>query len=174
VEAEMKIRTQLASLIVLTTIFVCHTPAQSSPTDPSRATGAQNVQSAQNIDQSIDSILGDHTRVHQLVTDLQQAVAKHDAAAVAALVHYPIKVKLHGKPTYLKDEQAFIKNYDRIITPDIAAVIQNQKYEKLFVTYQGAMFGEGEVWITGYCITNACKNPEIKIGTIQSNAVSKS
>jgi hypothetical protein len=172
VEAEMKIRTQLASLIVLITILACHMAAQNSPADPSKAAGAQNA-GTQNIDQSIDTILGDHTRVHQLVTDLQQAVAKHDAAAVAALVHYPIKVKLHGKPTYIKDEQAFIKNYDHIITPDIATVIQNQKYENLFVTYQGAMFGDGEVWITGYCITNACKNPEIKIGTIQSNAVSK-
>ena len=103
----MKVRTQLANLIVLTTILISHTLAQSSPADPSKAAGAQ---SAQNIDQSIDTILGDHTWVHQLVTDLQQAVAKHDAAAVAALIHYPIKVKLHGKPTYLKDEQAFIKN----------------------------------------------------------------
>ena len=29
------------------------------------------------------------------------------------------------------------------------------------------MFGEGEVWITGFCIDNACKQPDIKIGTIQ-------
>jgi hypothetical protein len=166
----MKIRTQLASLIVLTIILASHALAQNSPADPGKVGGAQNATGAQNIDKSLDNIFGDHTQVHQLVTDLQQAVAKHDAAAVAALVHYPIKVKLHGKPTYLKTPQDFIKNYDHIITPDIAAVIQNQKYENLFVTYQGAMFGDGEVWITGYCITNACKNPDIKIGTIQSNA----
>src|SRR5579871_4192529 len=153
----MKIRTQLASLIVLISVLVSPALAQNIPADP------------KNVDQSIDTLLGDHTKVRQLVTDLQQAVAKHDAAAVAALVHYPIKVKLHGKPTYLNNPKAFIKNYDHIITPDIAAVIQNQKYEDLFVNYQGAMFGEGEVWITGFCVDNACKPPDIKVGTIQSN-----
>ena len=153
----MKIRTQLASLIVLICVLVSPVLAQNTPADP------------KNIDQSIDTLLGDHTKVRRLVTDLQQAVAKHDAAAVAALVHYPIKVKLHGKPTYLNNPKAFIKNYDHIITPDIVAVIQNQKYEDLFVNYQGAMFGEGEVWITGFCVDNACKPPDIKVGTIQSN-----
>ena len=153
----MKIRTQLASLIVLICVLVSPVLAQNTPADP------------KSVDQSIDSLLGDHTKVRQLVTDLQQAVAKHDAAAVAALVHYPIKVKLHGKPTYLNNPKAFIKNYDHIITPDIVAVIQNQKYEDLFVNYQGAMFGEGEVWITGFCVDNACKPPDIKVGTIQSN-----
>ncbi|RSL15511.1 hypothetical protein EDE15_1001 [Edaphobacter aggregans] len=153
----MKIRTQLASLIVLICVLVSPALAQNTPADP------------KNVDQSIDTLLGDHTKVRQLVTDLQQAVAKHDAVAVAALVHYPIRVKLHGKPTYLNNAKAFVKNYDHIITPDIVAVIQNQKYEDLFVNYQGAMFGEGEVWITGFCIDNACKPPDIKVGTIQSN-----
>ena len=110
-----------------------------------------------------------HTKVHQLVTDLQQAVAKHDVPRRGRSRPLPHQSKTPRQPTYLKDAQAFIKNYDRIITPDIAAVIQNQKYEDLFVTYQGAMFGDGEVWITGFCTDNACKNPDIKIGTIQSN-----
>ena len=157
----MKLRTQLASLIVLTGVLLAHTLAQNNPAD------------LKNVDQSIDTLLGDHTKVHQLVTDLQQAVAQHDAPAVAALVHYPIRVKLHGKPTYLNNAHAFIKNYDHIITPDIAAVIQNQKYEDLFVNYQGAMFGNGEVWITGFCIDDACKPPDIKIGTIQSTTPKK-
>ena len=157
----MKIRTQLASLIVLICVLVSPALAQNTPADP------------KNVDQSIDTLLGDHTKVRQLVTDLQQAVAKHDPAAVAALVHYPIKVKLHGKPTYLNTPKSFIKNYDNIITPDIATVIQNQKYESLFINYQGAMFGEGEVWITGFCTGDTCKHPDIKIGTIQSTTTKK-
>jgi hypothetical protein len=154
----MKLRTQLASLIVLTGILISHSLAQSSSADPA------------NVDKSIDTMIGEntHPQVRQLVTDLQQAVAKHDPAAVAALVHYPIRVKLHGKPTALNTPKAFTKHYDNIITPDIAAVIEKQKYEDLFVNYQGAMFGEGEVWITGFCTDNTCKHPDIKIGTIQS------
>src|SRR5260370_42389019 len=126
----MKTRTRLATLIVLTSLLISSALAQSTPTD---------------IDKSIDTMLGDHAKVQRLVTDLQQAVAKHDPDAVAALVHYPIKIKLRGNPTYLKTPQAFITNYDRIITPAIAAVIEKQKYEDLLVNYQGAIFGNGEV-----------------------------
>ena len=151
----MNIRTQLATLIVLTSLFVSPTLAQGTPTD---------------IDKSIDTMLGDHThsKVQRLVTDLQEAVAKHDAAAVAALVHYPIKINPGSKPLTIRTPRAFITRYDRIITPDIAAVIQKQKYEDLFVNYQGAMFGNGEVWITSHCLDKACKQTDIKIGTIQS------
>ncbi|MCU1226701.1 MAG: hypothetical protein JWQ42_4794 [Edaphobacter sp.] len=153
----MKTRTQLASLIVLTGIIISPAIAQSSRAD---------------IDKSIDTMLGDHvhSEVQHLVTDLQQAVAKHDAAAVAALVHYPIKINPGTRPFTIRTPQAFIARYDRIITPAIATVIQRQKYEDLFVNYKGAMFGNGEVWITSTCIDKACKQTDIKIGTIQSTA----
>ena len=35
------------------------------------------------------------------------------------------------------------------------------------------MLGEGEVWIIGFCIDDACKPPDIKIGTIQSAVAKK-
>jgi hypothetical protein len=158
----MKLRTQLTRLLILAGLLVSHALAQSSP--------PQSSADPPNVDKTIDTMIGEnsHSEVRQLVVDLQQAVARHDPTAVAALVRYPIRVKLHGKPTYINTPKAFIKNYDNIITPDIAAVIENQKYETLFVNYQGAMFGEGEVWITGQCTDNTCKHPDIKIGTIQS------
>ncbi len=151
----MKIRTRLATLIVLTNLLISSALAQSTPTD---------------IDKSIDTMLGDHAKVQRLVTDLQQAVAKHDPAAVAALVHYPIKINPGSKPLTIRTPRAFIARYDRIITPSIATVIQKQKYEDLFVNYRGAMFGNGEVWITSHCLDKACKQTDIKIGTIQSTA----
>jgi hypothetical protein len=160
----MKLRTQLTSLLILPCLLLSHALAQSDPAQPT---------DPPKVDKTIDTMIGEntHPQVRQLITDLQQAVARHDPAAVAALVRYPIRVKLHGKPTYLNTPKSFIKNYDNIITPEIAAVIEKQKYEALFVNYQGAMFGDGEVWITGKCIDNTCKHPDIKIGTIQSAAV---
>ena len=158
----MKLRTQLTSLLILVALLLSHALAQSNP--------AQPPTDPPNVDKTIDTMIGEntHDQVRQFIIDLQQAVAKHDPAAVAALVRYPIRVKLHGKPTYINTQKVFIKNYDNIITPDISAVIEKQKYEALFVNYQGAMFGEGEVWITGKCIDNTCKHPDVKIGTIQS------
>lgn len=158
----MKLRTQLTSLLILTGLLLSHALAQTGP--------AQSSADPPNVDKTIDTMIGDntHPEVRQLIIDLQQAVARHDPAAVAALIRYPIRVKLHGKPTYLNTPKAFVKNYDNIITPEIAAVIEKQKYEALFVNYQGAMFGDGEVWITGRCTDNTCKHPDIKVGTIQS------
>ena len=151
----MTIRTQLASLVLITGALL-------SPTLHAAQTSTTAA-----LDKSIDLSVGDHVKVRQLLTNLQQAVAKHNAAAVAALVHYPIKVNPGKKPFTVKNEKAFIKDYDDIITPDIAAAIFKQKYENLFVNSQGAMIGDGEVWITGFCRDKTCKQSDIKIGTIQ-------
>ncbi len=151
----MTIRTHLASLFLIATALLPLTliSAQApTPTDH---------------DKSIDLSVGDHTKVHQILIALQQAVAKHNPAAVAALVHYPIKVNPGKKPFTVKNEKEFIKDYDRIITPDIASAIYKQKYDNLFVNSEGAMIGDGEVWITGFCRDKTCKQSDIKIGTIQ-------
>jgi hypothetical protein len=119
------------------------------------------------LDKSIDLSVGDHTKVHTILTQLQQAVAKHNASTVASLVHYPIKVNPGKKPFTVKNQKEFIKDYDRILTHDIEDAIFKQKYENLFVNSQGAMIGDGEVWITGFCRDKSCKQSDIKIGTIQ-------
>jgi hypothetical protein len=150
----MTARTQLATLILLASAFFSPTlgPAQTGPSD---------------LDKSIDLSVGNHVKVQALLTDLQRSVSQHNAAAVAALVHYPIKVNPGKHPITIKNSKAFIKDYDRIITADIAAAIYKQKYDALFVNSQGVMIGDGEVWITGFCLDKNCKNSDIKIGTIQ-------
>ncbi len=150
----MTILTRLASLILLagSLVSTVHGAAQTAPTD---------------LDKSIDLSVGSHVKVERLLTDLQPSVAKHNAAAVAALVHYPIKVNPGKHPITIKNPKAFIKDYDSIITHDISDVIHKQKYEALFVNSQGVMLGDGEVWITSFCLDKNCKNSDIKIGTIQ-------
>jgi hypothetical protein len=153
----MTIRTQLAILVL-----IAATLPQPLATAAQTSTGTLVA-----LDKSIDLSVGDHVKVHQLLTQLQAAVAKHNAPAVAALVHYPIKVNPGKKPFVVKNEKAFIKDYDGIITHDIQDAIFKQKYENLFVNSQGAMIGDGEVWITGFCRDKSCKQSDIKIGTIQ-------
>jgi hypothetical protein len=153
----MTIRAQLASLILLASALFAPTPgsAQASPAD---------------INKSIDMLVGDHVKVQRLLTDLQQSVASHNTAGVAALVHYPIKVNPGKRPFIVKSPKAFVADYDRIITLDISEAILKQKYDALFVNSQGAMLGEGEVWITSFCLDKGCTKSDIKIGTIQSVA----
>ena len=150
----MTIRTQLASLVLIAGTLL---PPTLQAAQPNLA----------DLNKSIDLSVGDHLKVQQLLTHLQQSVASHNAAAVAALVHYPIKVNPGKKPFTIKNDKAFIKDYDDIITHDIQDAILKQKYENLFVNSQGAMIGDGEVWITSFCRDKSCKQSDIKIGTIQ-------
>jgi len=156
----MTIRTQLANLLLIAGSLlppILHA-AQATPAAPSALTA---------LDKSIDLSVGDHVKVHAILTQLQQAVSSHNAAAVADLIHYPIKVNPGKKPFTIKNEKAFIHDYDRIITHDIEDAILKQKYETLFVNSQGAMIGDGEVWITSFCRDKSCRQSDIKIGTIQ-------
>ena len=69
----MTIRTQLTTLI-LTVVVLFPLTAQAAQTSTPTA-----------LDKSIDLSVGDHVKVRNILTQLQQAVAKHDTAAVANL-----------------------------------------------------------------------------------------
>ncbi len=120
------------------------------------------------IDQRIDDTLGDHTKYQAVITALQKAVAANDAAGVAALVRYPIGVKIKGRETVIKSAKSFIQHYDAIMTPEIVKAVTDQRYEDLFVNYQGIMFGDGEVWVNGICRDTECKAFDVKVITIQA------
>jgi hypothetical protein len=122
---------------------------------------------------AIDNNVGDHAKFQHVMTDLQQAVADRNARAVAALVHYPITVRAHGRPFVISTPREFISSYNRIITPALAKIIESQRYEDLFVNYRGAMFGNGELWIVGYCIDQNCKQTNIQVGSIQTTSLKR-
>jgi hypothetical protein len=117
--------------------------------------------------ESIQSLLGDSTRYREAITAFQNAVKAHDAAGVAALVRYPIKVRIGGSKRTIKTPKKFIAKYDSIITPAIAAAVQDQEYDALMVNYQGVMLGQGEVWISGVCREESCQIPDVRVIAIQ-------
>jgi len=121
----------------------------------------------QTTSQAIDQQLGDHTKYQAAIASLQRSVAAHDAATVAGLVSYPIRVTLKGKPTTVASAKDFIARYDQIMTPDIAAAVTGQRYDDLFVNYKGVMFGNGQVWLNGICRDKACKTFDVKAIAIQ-------
>jgi hypothetical protein len=156
----------------------CHQPTAPQQKHVDRPTSApiQAVSPAHQpdttaIDQSVATNIGDPAKLHEVMATLQQAARNHDAAAVAALVSYPITIDPHTPHAVtIRTPQAFIARYDQIVTPQIAQVIENQKYEDIFVNGQGAMLGDGEVWISGICKDSSCKQVDIRIRTIQNTA----
>jgi hypothetical protein len=116
---------------------------------------------------AIDNAFGEHAKYEAVILSLQKAVAAPDSAAVASLVRYPISVSIDGRKTMIQNAKAFIANYGAIMTPDIVATVKNQKYEDLFVNYQGVMFGRGQIWVNSVCKDKACNTHDVKIITIQ-------
>lgn len=119
------------------------------------------------VNQSIDDLLGNHERYQAVIQQFQKAVADNDAASVASLVNYPFTATIDGKRIKIADRQAFVQQYDKIVTPAIAAAITQQKYSQLMVNYKGVMFGSGEAWINGICKDKACKQVDVRVVAIQ-------
>lgn len=140
-------------------------------TNDSGVTPALDDHSAVNA--SIDRVLGDHARYQAVIEAYQQAVIDGDKAAVAALVAYPLKVDFRGSKVMIRDPAAFVRDYDKIITPGIAPAIKRQKYSELMVNSRGVMFGNGETWINGVCKKGSadCSEFEVKVVAIQAGAI---
>ena len=119
------------------------------------------------VNQAIDEVLGDHVRYEAVIRQLQRAVAANDTAAVAALVNYPFVTVRDGESLRVADAEAFVREYDRIMTPPIAEAIKRQKYSQLMVNYKGVMFGNGEAWVNGICKDDACKDVDVRVVALQ-------
>lgn len=119
------------------------------------------------VDKAIDDNLGDHARYRPVIEAFQAAVSAGDAAAVAALVHFPIGVEIDGKRVVLHDAKSFVARYDAFMTADIKQAIVGTRYADLFVNYKGVMFGEGQAWINGICQDNACPVYDVRVVTLQ-------
>lgn len=119
------------------------------------------------VNQAIDEVLGDHVRYEAVIRQLQRAVVANDTAAVAALVNYPFVTVRDGESLRVADAEAFVREYDRIMTPPIAEAIKRQKYSQLMVNYKGVMFGNGEAWVNGICKDDACKDVDVRVVALQ-------
>ncbi|TDK28649.1 hypothetical protein E2F46_01920 [Luteimonas aestuarii] len=135
---------------------------------PQADEGTAAANDAADVDQAIDTVLGgDHNVYRDVIERVQKAVVAGDKEAVAALVSYPIEVRISGKPRKIASEPEFVAAWDGIVTPDVAQAVATQEYSAMFVNSQGVMFGDGQVWISGVCRDEACTNSDVLITAIQ-------
>lgn len=119
-------------------------------------------------DAAIDGVLMDHAPFRTAFDAIQKAVTDGDKAAFASWVSYPIDLTVADKPMTIKDAKHFEEHYDAILTQEIKDVITSQKWSALFANYQGVMFGNGQLWLSGICKDEKCAEFDVKIITIQS------
>lgn len=131
-------------------------------------TQAEAGNSDADVDLAIDTALGDHEAYRDVFDRLQQGIAAADRAAVASLVVYPLEVKIDGKRKKIRNAGEFVASWDKIVTPEIVQVVSRQRYRDLFVNWQGAMLGDGQVWINGICRDSACKKVDVGVTAFQA------
>jgi hypothetical protein len=131
------------------------------------AAGPAWAATAAEVNARIESVLG-HAKLYETsIKAFQQAVAAGREQDVAAFIRYPIKVTIDGRTKVIRSPDAFIKQYDGIMTPDIVNAVKNQAYGDLFVNDQGVMFGDGQVWMDAICIGSKCRQSVIQVMTLQ-------
>lgn len=111
--------------------------------------------STQDDPSSLDSRLdlagiGSPNAARAFLDDLKRVAASGDRQNFASLVRYPFSLYDDGKATATyPDATAFLKDYDQIVTQNVLDAISQAEYADLFINYQGAMIGNGQVWFYG-------------------------
>lgn len=133
-------------------------PAAAAPAAPAVEAPAEDARAR------IESLLGDAAQFEKVFNAFKTAVVGGDRAAVVEEVRFPLNIS-DGKKITGPGE--FQRNYEKIITPAVIKAVSVQDFGKVFVNQQGVMIGDGQVWLNGTCLDQACTQTEVKVITIQ-------
>jgi hypothetical protein len=86
-------------------------------------------------------------QVYEFLTTLQGLVATRNGGWMAEYVAYPLSVTIDGVPTTIHGPHEFMTNYDAIMHEGVSSAVLSQNPGELFVSDQGIMIGNGEVWL---------------------------
>lgn len=143
------------------------------PTDAPPVAGPTTGESSgdADVDQQIQSLLGDSKPYREVFDQLQRGVNADDRKAVAVLVDYPLTIYKNRKAQKtVHNAKELVAAWDSIMTAEVKKVVQDQKYAELFVNQYGAMLGSGQVWINGICQDNTCTKTIVRISVINPDA----
>lgn len=87
------------------------------------------------------------SKVGQLIIDLRQAATEGNKSVLVNAIHYPlIMPRTVSVPAYFTPAEV-MRDYDTVFSVRVLNVLRTANYGSLFVNYQGAMLGDGEVWL---------------------------
>ena len=84
--------------------------------------------------------------VHRGARAFWDAVKRGDRQVVAALVAYPITIRLGERPVKIANAADFVVRYDEIFTPAFRDAVVKALPRNMFARDQGVMLGNGQVW----------------------------
>ena len=107
---------------------------------------------ADDINQRLDSLFGKHAEYQEFHNRLVEAVGRDNRAALANMVHYPLRRNHNGVTTEYHTQADFIEDYPIIFNEAVRAAVLGQDFSELFANYNGIMYGRGELWVSELCV----------------------
>jgi len=88
----------------------------------------------------------DDALIHRMAFRFWHAVKTGDKKSVAALISYPICVRISGRPATVANPAELVSSYDAIFSPNYRRDIANAPPRNMFARHEGIMLGNGDVW----------------------------
>ncbi len=103
-------------------------------------------------------------QVKPFLAAIQNTVARNDSKALAQMIRFPVRLnRPAGRSATIRNSREFMAHYPKFVTDNWRKAVLRQKYEDLFVNWQGVMIGRGEIWFSGVCKDKSCSRSELKI-----------
>lgn len=101
-----------------------------------------------NLYKRYNDFYGADYEVERFMKNVKTAIIKKDKIWLSKHINFPISVAISGKKrTIIKNKTQFIANFDKIFHPDYTNRVKNACTCNMFSNYQGAMIGNGIIWI---------------------------
>jgi len=126
------------------------------------------AQSAAEVDQRIDDVLGPHETYANAIERIQEALRDRDIEKLAGYIGYGEAIKVNGADVVVNDQEQLTGEFDSLFNQKVIDAVTGQAYETLFVNQDGIMFGNGELWLNGVCDDEACQFPFVTIIAINN------
>jgi len=89
--------------------------------------------------------------LRRLVLELRQAAERGDKSTLASAIHYPLRRYDSGILVgAYRGPAEVLANFDAVFSAKVLAALRDASFDQLFVRDQGAMIGDGEVWLNVY------------------------
>lgn len=119
---------------------------------------AAPAQSDEDVYNRIESLHGNAGDLSEPLLSLVEAMGNDDAATIAGLAEYPLRVAANGESYEIQSADDFIENFDTLVTQDRRDAVAGQTFGQLFVNSDGVMLADGAVWMSNVCDNGDCSS----------------
>ena len=116
------------------------------------------AQSDEEVYNRIESLHGNAGDLSEPLLSLVEAMGNSDAATIAGLAEYPLRVAANGESYEIQNANDFIENFDTLVTQDTRNAVAGQTFGQLFVNSDGVMLADGAVWMSNVCDNGDCSS----------------